>query len=64
MQIISQGPIIAQSLANYLQKHTEMDALLSKNGQCAFYTTESVEKFKQSASNFLHTPIEAHHLSW
>lgn len=64
MQIISQGPIIAHSLANYLQRHSEMDAILDKNGQCTFYTTESVQKFKQSASTFLHTSIEAHHLSW
>ncbi len=64
MQLIAQGPIIAQSLADYLQKHKEIDAVLSKNGQCSFYTTESVEKFKQSASTFLKSPIEAHHLSW
>lgn len=64
MHIISQGPIIAESLASYLQKHPEIDAILDKQGDCTFYTTESVEKFKQSASTFLKTPIEAHHLSW
>lgn len=64
MQIVSQGPIIAQSLQAYLQRHPEMDQLLDKTGNCHFYTTESIQKFKQSASTFLHTAIEAHHLSW
>ncbi|MEE1183492.1 MAG: glutamate racemase, partial [Paludibacteraceae bacterium] len=59
-----QGPIIAESLAHYLQRHTEIESKLDKNGQCIFYTTESVEKFKQSASTFLHESIQAHHLSW
>ncbi|MEE0972659.1 MAG: glutamate racemase [Paludibacteraceae bacterium] len=64
MQIISQGTIIAQSLKDYLDRHPEMDSRLDKKGICTFYTTESVEKFKQSASTFLHESIEAHHLSW
>ena len=64
MHIVSQGPIIAESLAQYLQKHADIDATLSKNGTCTFYTTESVDKFKKSASTFLKTPIEAHHLAW
>lgn len=64
MHIVSQGPIIAESLAHYLQRHTEIESKLDKNGQCIFYTTESVEKFKQSASTFLHESIQAHHLSW
>lgn len=63
MQILSQGPIIAQSLKDYLLRHPEKESLLSKNGLCTFYTTESVDKFKQLASTFLHTPIEAHRLT-
>ena len=63
MQIISQGPIIADRLQDYLHRHPEMENRLSKNGECIFYTTESVDKFKKSASAFLQENIEAHHIT-
>ena len=63
MQIISQGPIIADRLQDYLLRHPEMETRLSKNGECTFYTTESVDKFKKSASAFLQENIEAHHIT-
>ena len=47
VQIISQGPIIADRLKDYLLRHPEMETKLSKNGKCTFYTTESVDKFKR-----------------
>ncbi|HOI26739.1 MAG TPA: glutamate racemase [Paludibacteraceae bacterium] len=54
MKIVSQGEIVAKSLADYLKRHTEMESKLTKRGHCEFFTTESVEKFKKSASVFLH----------
>ncbi len=63
MQIISQGPIIADRLKDYLLRHPEMETRLSKNGECTFYTTESVDKFKKSASAFLQESIEARHIT-
>ncbi|MCK9155049.1 MAG: glutamate racemase [Paludibacteraceae bacterium] len=54
MKIVSQGDIVAKSLADYLKRHTEMESKLTKRGHCEFFTTESVEKFKKSASVFLH----------
>lgn len=63
MQIISQGPIIADRLKDYLLRHPEMESRLSKNGECIFYTTESVDKFKKSASAFLQESIEASHIT-
>ena len=63
MQIISQGPIIADRLKDYLLRHPEMETRLSKNGECTFYTTESVDKFKKSASTFLQESIEASHIT-
>lgn len=63
VQIISQGPIIADRLKDYLLRHPEMETKLSKNGKCTFYTTESVDKFKKSASTFLQTNIEANHIT-
>lgn len=51
-QLIAQGEIVADSLVDYLQRHPEMEALCSKNGQSNFYTTESPEDFDVKAGIF------------
>lgn len=53
VQIISQGEIVAHSLQDYLSRHTDLDAFLTKNGNCEFLTTESEEKFRHAAQVFL-----------
>lgn len=53
VRIIAQGEYVAQSLKDYLNRHTEMNARCSKNGTCRFLTTESKSKFEESASIFL-----------
>lgn len=55
--IVPQGKYIADSLCDYLQRHTEMDARLSKGGTCQYFTTESRTKFRESASLFLHEEV-------
>lgn len=54
IQLISQGELVAESLKDYLHRHADMNARCSHNGRCEFLTTESVEKFRESASVFLH----------
>ena len=51
--LISQGPFVAESLKDYLQRHPDMAARLSVNGTCRFLTTEAKEKFMETASLFL-----------
>jgi len=58
VSLVSQGPLVAESLKNYLCRHPEMTARLSKNGLCRYMTTEASQKFSESASIFLHHPIE------
>ena len=53
VRVIAQGEYVAESLADYLQRHPEMDIRCTKNGSCRFYTTESESKFQESASIFL-----------
>ena len=53
IQIIAQGEYVAHSLRNYLDRHTEMDLRCTKNGTIRFLTTESEQKFEESASIFL-----------
>jgi len=53
IQIIAQGEYVAHSLRNYLDRHPEMDIRCTKNGTSRFLTTESEQKFEESASIFL-----------
>lgn len=53
IRIIAQGEYVARSLQDYLNRHPEMDARCEKGGKCRFLTTESENKFKESASIFL-----------
>lgn len=53
IRLVSQGELVSESLKNYLKRHPEMDCRCSKNSRCDFLTTESVEKFRESASIFL-----------
>ena len=62
VRVISQGEIVARSLADYLQRHPEMDAKCSKNGTNHYLTTENPGKFSSSASIFLSEDIQAEHV--
>ncbi len=61
IRIISQGAIVASSLEDYLRRHVSMEKLLTKGSSCQFFTTESEEKFKKSASVFLSEEISVRH---
>ena len=62
VQIIAQGALVADSLADYLQRHAEYREQLSEEGSCVYLTTENADRFAQSASIFLESPIEAQHI--
>lgn len=63
VKILSQGGIVAESLADYLTRHPEIDAKCEKNGSgtgnIEFLTTESTEKFDALASLFIGTKVES-----
>lgn len=56
---IAQGELEADSLADYLSRHSEYREQLSQGGTCTYLTTENADRFSQSASNFLSAPISA-----
>lgn len=58
VQIVSQGDLVSNSLKGYLDFHSEMEKRCTKGGTCQFYTTESEQKFEESASIFLDEPIQ------
>ena len=60
--LLTQGQIVADSLADYLQRHPELESQCSKNGQRAFYTTDSTEDFDNHASIFFGQDVQSKHL--
>jgi glutamate racemase len=61
VKLISQGHIVAESLAQYLDNHPEIASQCSQNGQLQFYTTDNAEAFEKQASSFFGQKIEAKH---
>ena len=51
-KIITQGEIVANSLAYYLQRHPQLETLCSKGTQRNFYTTDATEDFDKHAAVF------------
>ena len=63
VNIISQGALVADSLKDYLTRHSEYREQLSQNGTCSYLTTENADRFSQSASLFIGSPIQAKHIT-
>jgi len=63
VKVVSQGSIVASSLADYLKRHPEIAAQCSKNGQRAFYTTDSPADFDSHAAAFFGQPVKSSHLT-
>ena len=60
---IAQGELEAKSIADYLHRHPEYRDQLSTNGTCSYLTTENADRFSQSASLFLSSPVLAEHIN-
>ncbi|MFW5754262.1 MAG: glutamate racemase [Marinilabiliaceae bacterium] len=63
VEVMSQGPVVAASLRDYLRRHPEMDARCSKEGECRFYTTEHPHTFNEASALFLKRRVESVRLS-
>lgn len=62
VQIVSQGGYVAQSLKDYLARHSAMAAMLTSGGRTRYLTTENPDKFRGSARIFLREDIEVEHV--
>ncbi|MDD2961056.1 MAG: glutamate racemase [Muribaculaceae bacterium] len=62
VKILPQGAIVADSLADYLKRHSEISSHCTTNGTVEFLTTESSEKFQELASIFLNSDVTASHI--
>lgn len=63
IQVLSQGPIVADSLVDYLQRHPEMEQRCSKGGSRRFFTTDDPNDFNSQASIFFGEQLESRHVA-
>lgn len=60
---VAQGELVANSLKDYLQRHSEMNCKCTTGGKCVYLTTEAEEKFIESASAFLNEAVEVERIT-
>ena len=61
--IVSQGELIAEKLGDYLRRHPEIERDCSRGGTCRYLTTESADKFSDSARIFINQSVTAEQIS-
>lgn len=61
-RVIAQGEIVAESLADYLKRHPEMEERLSRSGNRTFFTTDSPADFDAAATRFYGQPVTSEHI--
>ena len=62
VKLLSQGEIVAESLADYLQRHPEIAKQCSTGGTKSFFTTDSTTDFDNHASVFFGEEVRSSHL--
>ena len=63
VHIIPQGCYVARSLDDYLHRHPEIASRCTQGGTCRYLTTESPERFQETARMFLHEDVQVEHIS-
>lgn len=62
INVISQGPIVAKSLSDYLWRHPEIDRKCSKGSRIEFFTTDSTEDFDKHSKTFFGEKVRSVHV--
>lgn len=60
--VLSQGTLVADSMADYLQRHPEIKSLCTTGGTRQYFTTESVIDFNMKSAAFLGMEVQSKHL--
>jgi len=60
--ILSQGEIVANSLADYLERHPEIEQQLGQFAHRRFYTTDDTVDFDSQAETFFGEPVSSVHV--
>jgi len=59
IELLAQGEIVATRLANWLERHPEREACLSRHGRRRFATTDDATWFATHGQRLLGHPLEA-----
>lgn len=59
VSIVPQGDIIAHSLTDYLRRHPEIDARITRGGVTEYITTEEADRFASLARVFMGSDVRA-----
>lgn len=59
VNILSQGAIVADSLTDYLRRHPEINAKITRGATTRYLTTEQADRFAEQASLFMGSPVSA-----
>lgn len=62
-KVLTQGTIVAGSLAEYLVRHPEMESRLGKSGTVRFYTTDDPASFDRKGALFFGSTVRSEQLS-
>jgi glutamate racemase len=62
IDIMDQGPLVADKLDDYLHRHPEIEGRCIKNGESKFMTTGSADLFEENAEVFFGEKISAMHV--
>ena len=57
--LICSGQVTAAKLVDYLKRHPEIEALLSRGGSRRYLTTDLTPRFQQLASLFMGQPMDS-----
>lgn len=61
VKLVTQGEIVAESLADYLERHPEIASRCSRQGRRYFYTTDSTGDFDSHAALFYGREVQSVH---
>jgi glutamate racemase len=62
VSVVAQGPIVAEGLYDYLERHPEMDERCSRSGIRKFFTTDETASFDAAASLFYGNTVRSEHI--
>lgn len=62
VRVLAQGPLVAQKLKDYLNRHPEIEKRLTRGASLFCYTTESKDYFNAHASEIFGQPLRAAHI--
>ncbi|MCX2479180.1 glutamate racemase [Pedobacter sp. MC2016-15] len=63
-KLVAQGDIVASSLADYLDRHPEMESRLGKENRKQFFTSGDEQVFNQNASIFFDAHVVSARVRW